>query len=70
MATTIYAKDFGILPNSGNAVGNSFTKLAESFKGEEVTLVLENGVYNLNSNDCVKKGFYITNTAPESAVLD
>ncbi|MEG2687793.1 MAG: right-handed parallel beta-helix repeat-containing protein, partial [Clostridia bacterium] len=70
MATTIYAKDFGILPNSGNAVGNSFTKLAESFKGEEVTLVLENGIYNLNSNDCVKKGFYITNTAPESAVLD
>ncbi|MCH5319182.1 MAG: right-handed parallel beta-helix repeat-containing protein [Paramuribaculum sp.] len=64
---TIYAKDFGIRPNTYRNLTTSFQKLLDSCgKRHGAVIVLEKGRYDIWPEGAVRKEIYISNTSSES----
>lgn len=59
---TYYAKDYGVWPNEN--ITKALIKIFDMLKEEdgEKELIFENGAYVIDSNDCIRKKLYITNT--------
>lgn len=61
----INAKDYGIIP--GREISEELAVLLKSLGGiqGEKTVIFEKGVYSIDSEKCIKRKLYITNTAAD-----
>nr|WP_307992775.1 right-handed parallel beta-helix repeat-containing protein [uncultured Niameybacter sp.] len=65
LLTKIYAKDFGILPNTNQNMTKLFCKMLEAHPSHTY-FILEKGIYKFSSDQAIQADYYFSNTDQEN----